>query len=120
MSDLKLLNFFLRMDRRKLALVAYYAFFLEKKRRKKRAWQKPWLGDYQRLKNSFVFNLEPHIRDSGPDDFKYYTRLPPAIYESILEKVTPFLTKSNTNVRLAVTPREKLSITLAFLAEGKK
>jgi hypothetical protein len=40
-------------------------------------------------------------------------------YREILQKVTPRIKKSNSVTREAITPRERLSVTLRFLASGR-
>jgi hypothetical protein len=41
-----------------------------------------------------------------------------ATFEELLLKITPIVRREDTNMRLAISPKEKLSITLSFLAEG--
>lgn len=107
------------MDKKVIALLSLYQLYVKKKnKRKKRAWHKPWLGDYNRLSNSFVFALEPMIRQDD-QDFIRYIRIDQSVYEELLLLVSDGLTKTDTNTRLAISPREKLSLTLSYLAEGK-
>ena len=40
------------------------------------------------------------------------------MYNEILASVKPLIQKQNTNMRNAITPEEKLSLTLRFLASG--
>ncbi len=73
------------MDKnKKIALVCAYLLYLKKKPRKQSIWHKSWLGDHQRLVNSFVFNLEPLIFSSTSEDTRNYIRLAPDIYEEII------------------------------------
>lgn len=102
--------------KRKLAAVAAFMYLTEKKKRKHEVWTKPWLGDYERLRRSFCYNLEPML--STTNDFKNYVRVDPETYSMLLEKITPLIIKKDTNARLAISPKEKLSLTLSFLAEG--
>jgi len=106
------------MDQHKLAIVGAY-LLLQKKRRKRKLWHKQWLGDFQRLQHSFVFNLEPLIFSSTAVNCQSYLRLCPKKYNELLSEISPLILKQHTNKRLAITPRERLSITLSFLAEGK-
>lgn len=105
------------MDRRQqLAIVAWY-YMYRKKKNKRKCWHKPWLGDYQRLKYSFAFTLEPLIFSQN-EDGRHYVRMDKDTFEMLLNRISSYITKPVTNFRGTVTPREKLSITLSFLAEG--
>ena len=104
-------------EKKKLAIIAYT--LLLKKRNKRRYWHKKWLGDYQRLKNSFTFNLEPIIFAGDDEEIKDYVRLPAVVYNMILEKIAPLLTKKPSKSRLSISPREKVSLTLSYLANGE-
>ena len=40
-------------------------------------------------------------------------------FQDLLEKVSPFIAKKTTNMRLPITPGERLSITLRYLGTGE-
>ena len=42
----------------------------------------------------------------------------PRMYNEILTSIKPLIQKQNTNMRNAIAPEEKLSLTLRFLASG--
>ena len=42
----------------------------------------------------------------------------PCLFDEILEKVKPQISKQDTTMRSAISPHEKLSITMKFLASG--
>ena len=51
-------------------------------------------------------------------DFTNYLRMDPAMFHELLQRLTPRLTKKDTNCRAALQPGLKLAITLRFLASG--
>lgn len=85
-------------------------------RREKRTWVKKWRknrepgGNVQRL----LRELQP-----GTDDFRYFLRMDELCFNRILAAITDDIEKENTNCRLAITTKEKLSVTLRFLATGE-
>lgn len=40
-------------------------------------------------------------------------------FEDLLEKITPRIFKKDTHLRKAISPSERLTLTLRFLAKGK-
>ena len=46
--------------------------------------------------------------------------MPPDVYEYLLESVRPFITKTDTNYRKAISAEERLSMTMRYLALGEK
>lgn len=52
------------------------------------------------------------------DEFRATLRMPPDVYEELLELVRPMITYKNTNYRLAISAEERLSITIRYLALG--
>lgn len=56
-----------------------------------------------------------NYEESGDNNF---VRMSLQDFEIILEKVEPEIKKMNTNFREAITARERLSVTLRFLATG--
>ena len=47
-------------------------------------------------------------------------RMPPAMYDGIVERLTPILTKKTTNWRIPLDPGLKVALTLRHLASGAK
>jgi hypothetical protein len=51
-------------------------------------------------------------------DFTNYMRMEPRMFHELLLRVTPRLTKQDTNYRRALEPGLKLAITLRYMASG--
>jgi len=98
-----------------LALVATAAVMIEnKKKAKKRKWVKEWL--LKRSQYSHV-NLLNEIR-FHPEDWHNYLRMDEDTYLELLKLVTPLIKKEDTHLRKSITPHERLTATLRFLATG--
>lgn len=87
----------------------------KKKDAKKRVWSKQWL-----LKRNIYSHmiLLKELEDTCPPDFKNFVRMDVETYKYLLELVTPLIQKENTIMRDAISPNERLSATLRFLATG--
>lgn len=59
---------------------------------------------------------ELHSEPSG--EFKKFTRMSTVDFEYLLQKVSPIISKTDTQFRLAIPARIRLAITLRFLASG--
>lgn len=88
---------------------------IEKNKRKRRKWVKLWLADRDR--HSHV-NLLNELKVE-PDDYRNYLRMDENIYIELLHLVTPLIERQDTRMRKAITPHERLSSTLRFLATGR-
>lgn len=52
------------------------------------------------------------------DEFCRMLRMPPAVFEEILEEIRPHIARRNTRLCPCVSAEERLSITLKYLATG--
>src|SRR5664279_3967139 len=96
-----------RKKRKAIALIGIY--FLLKRREainKRKLWRKPL-----RCMTNMMKELEV---DGG--SFRNYLRLTKDQFDDILARVQPFIERSNTNFRAAISPGERLAVTLRFLA----
>ena len=79
-----------------------------------RQWiiRRPQLGLYDRLM--------VELRNEDPRAFKNFMRMPPVMYDELVERLTPALTKETTRLRAPLDPGLKVTITLRHLASGSK
>ena len=75
-------------------------------------WAKSWLR--RRETHSHV-NLLEELR-LYPKDWFNYLRMSEEVYLQLLTFVTLMIERKNTNMREAISPHERLSATLRFLA----
>lgn len=86
-----------------------------KKQKKREKWAKDWL--LKRKTYSHV-NLLNELRFE-PLDFKNYLRMDEDTYRKLLSMVAPLIQKEDTIMRKSISPHERLSGTLRFLATGR-
>ncbi|CAK1587982.1 unnamed protein product [Parnassius mnemosyne] len=80
----------------------------------KKKWTKGWLKKRYQLSHINLLNelsLEP-------SDWRNYLIMDEYTYFKLLELLTPYIVKQDTNMRQAVSPNERLTATLCFLASG--
>lgn len=89
------------------------------KRKKKRRKHRWWARELFRRRRQYGNQL---LRDMGQepinDTIRNFTRMSLEDFEYLLSQVDPIIRKMDTNVREAVTSRERLTVTLRFLATG--
>lgn len=99
-----------------LAVAATVAIKLKVSQKRKRSkWAKEWL--LKRRHFSHV-NLLEELR-LEPGDWFNYLRMDEATYLELLTLVTPLIKKQDTPMRQSISPHERLTATLRFLATGR-
>ncbi|XP_018399460.1 PREDICTED: putative nuclease HARBI1 [Cyphomyrmex costatus] len=103
--------------RRAQVLYAKMPMLLEKKRayKKKQYWVAPYLRD--RLEHSFYHVSLPKLTVDDGVRFHNYFRMSTTQLEELMSIVGPYLVKQNV-VRESIGPKERLVITLRYLASG--
>lgn len=86
----------------------------KRKKRKPRWWMKKMYRERLQCGNRLMQDM--HFEESG--SIENFVRMSLQDFENILKKVEPKIKKMNTNYREAITARERLAITLRFLATG--
>ncbi|CAH4032675.1 unnamed protein product [Pieris brassicae] len=82
-------------------------------RRKRRTWVKNWLMKRHELSH---MNVMRHLE---ADEFRNFLRMDSECFEELLNMVTPLIQKQDTVMREFISPRERLTVTLRFLATGQ-
>ncbi|KAK3083252.1 hypothetical protein FSP39_017703 [Pinctada imbricata] len=62
----------------------------------------------------------PELRAKDPASFLNFLRVPPEMFDELLTRIGPQITKQNTFYRSALEPGIKLAITLRHLGSGDK
>ncbi|XP_071051271.1 putative nuclease HARBI1 [Onthophagus taurus] len=87
----------------------------KKKERKRTKWVKNWLKKRKQYSHANLLNeLRLEV-----DDYRNYLRMDENTYIELLHLVTPLIEKEDTIMRKAISPHERLSTTLRFLASGR-
>ena len=100
-----------------LALAAFcvVAKRLKATRKNRRKWCKDWMKKREIYSQ---VNLLSELK-IYPRNLHNYLRMNEATYLHLLSLVTPLIVKTNTNMREAISPHERLTATLRFLATGR-
>lgn len=86
-----------------------------KKRKSKRKWSRDWLMKKQVFSHITLLDT---LRDE-PNDWRNYLRMGEDTYMELLNLVSPLIRKQDTVMRKSISPHEKLTATLRFLATGR-
>jgi hypothetical protein len=94
---------------------------LRRRRRRLRAarrqqWTKRWLQ--RRQTQGVCDHLLRELEAEEPEKFRQFHRMDRGSFEDILRIVLPYIVKQDTNMRSVLKPRERLAVTLRFLATG--
>ena len=89
-----------------------------KRRGRRRFWVRPWIG--RRRQFGLYDQLLVQLRNEDQASFKNFMRMPPEMFDELLTRVGPGITKQNTHYREALDPGLKLALTLRHLASGTK
>ncbi len=110
------------MDESEDEEVLLLCLLLRRRRRRLRAlnrqtWTKRWI--MRRQGQGAYANLVKELNAEEPEQFRQYHRMDRQSFESILAMVNTLIVKHDTQMRFAISPRERLTVTLRFLATGQ-
>ncbi|CAB3978282.1 Hypothetical predicted protein [Paramuricea clavata] len=102
-------------------IVYLFILLMRRRRRRMRAacrtiWSRTWIQRHQR-RGIFV-NLLRELEED-PEIFRQYHRFDINSFRKILRMVEPYIKKKDTVMRVSISPGERLSVTLRFLATGE-
>jgi hypothetical protein len=86
-------------------------------RKRRRFWCKAWLQKRDRYSD---MRLLRELQENIPDDFKNYLQMDETAFSELLTALTPYIVKHDTVMRPAISPKERLTATLRFLATGRQ
>ncbi|XP_067272628.1 uncharacterized protein [Pseudorasbora parva] len=107
------------MDVQEMSAVIFVATLCTEKKVKKRAkrtWMKSWVG---RCGQYGLYRLQRELEKEDSFGFRKMLRMDHEEFNILLGTVEPLIAKQNTKMRRAITARERLSLTLRFLATGE-
>ncbi|WAR01347.1 hypothetical protein MAR_007905 [Mya arenaria] len=79
-------------------------------------WVKQWI--LKSAEHGLYDKLMVELRNEDPRAFKHFMRMPPAMFDEVVQRLTPRLTKQDTNYRASLESGLKVAITLQHLASG--
>ena len=102
-----------QLDAAALALLLYQRRI---RRRRKQFWVRPWIT--RRVQYGDYDNLMVELERESQGDFTNFLRMEPAMFHELVQRLTPRISKQDTQFRRALEPGLKLAVTLRFLATG--
>ena len=75
---------------------------------------KPWIG--RRRQFGLYDQLMVELRNEGPRTFRNFLRMPPEMYDELLDRVGPNITRQRTRYREPLKPGMKLALNLQHLS----
>ena len=97
-----------------LIIIASAALRIRCDRRRPRQWALAWIYRSRHFGAHHASMKE--LTSEDPHSFRNFTRLDKQDFDKLLTKVTPFIQKQDTNMRESITPAERLSLPLSYLA----
>ena len=88
-----------------------------KRRKNKRFWVRKWIEN--RTKFGVYHQLLKELDKQDPKSFTIFFRMDRFAFNELVDRIRPWIEKSNTSFRNAIPIEERLAITLRFLATGK-
>lgn len=83
----------------------------------RRWWVRPWIEE--RTKKGNLHLVHEEFQNKDPEQFKTFLRMNQLCFNKLLMLVTPLIRKQDTVMREAISARDKLTVTLRFLATGE-
>ncbi len=107
------------------AEVNMYVYVEQQRLRRRRGgrrplWSRMWLGPSRRESFGLYDQLMVELRREDPVAFKNFLRMDTEMFDEMLERLRPRITKQLTWMREPLDPGLKLAITLRHLASGAK
>lgn len=87
-----------------------------KRRRNRTVWTREWIKKRQRF--GAYHQLLQELRLSDTSSYCNFLRMDVSTFEELLRVTGPSITYRDTNMRQAISPGERLALTLRFLATG--
>ncbi|XP_073471047.1 uncharacterized protein [Aquarana catesbeiana] len=88
----------------------------EERSSRRRFWVHPMVSN--RFSTGYFGNIYSQLR-SYPTKFFNFTRMSVPLFDDLLERLRPRLTRMDTVMRSSVSPEERMLVTLRFLATGQ-
>ncbi|XP_036320482.1 protein ALP1-like [Rhagoletis pomonella] len=90
--------------------------FIKKKETKRKYWSRRWYLERHRYTHLRLLDSIRLCKELS--DYENYFRISTESFDHILELISPYITKQDTVMRAAISPKEKLAVTLHYLATG--
>ena len=98
-------------------IIAVTLMKMHYRHRRRTVWVREWVRNRQRYGAYHQLFQELGLGDQVT--YKNFLRMDIATFDELLDLVTPHITYTDTNMRCAIPPGERLAVTLRFLVTGK-
>lgn len=122
-NRLQLLNWQLQLKQQQnvnnmliLQVVQNHNRVQRRRRQRRTVWVRPWVQ--RRIELGQYARLMEELRLEDVRGFRNFLRVDPAMFQELLLRLTPRLTKMDTFYRKAMSPGLKLAVTLRYYASG--
>jgi hypothetical protein len=100
-----------------IIIAAAYWQQLRNRRKKRICWTQPWI--LRRQEHGAYYALMKELSQEDYESYRNFVRMTKKDFTELLEKVSPLIIKQDTIMRKSISPAERLSLTLRYLATGK-
>ena len=90
------------------------------RRQQRSCWVRPWLSAERKLQFNHYDRLLEELRMEDQQSFFNFLRMPPEMFDELLNRVGPRIRRVDTRLRKALETRLKLTFTIRHLASGDK
>ena len=107
-------------DQHQLLIIAGRRLLRRRRRRVPRWWDRPWLTQARRLEYGRYNRLLQDLRLEDEHAFINYVRLPPHMFDELLNRISPVIQKRDNHMTPALNAGMNLAMTLRQLATGDR
>ncbi|XP_067208135.1 putative nuclease HARBI1 isoform X1 [Linepithema humile] len=92
---------------------------VKQQQRRRSIWTRKWILRRSQDLRGTIHLAHEELRFENSDYFQRFFRMRTDLFDRLVEMVTPFIQRQNTNMRECISPRDRLSLTLRFVATGE-
>jgi len=107
----------MKVSKRKCAAIVVIMNGLKIKKNKRSVWVREWI--LRREEHGAYSQLMRELSVEDPSQFSNFLRTKLSDFEDLANKIAPLVSKQDTKFRKAINVRERLAVTLRFLASGE-
>lgn len=108
------------MDQAQPAACLALLLIQKRKKRQKKVTKRIWVKDWIQKRKDYgaVDNLLKELQECDKNSYKNFIRMSAEDFDEILYRIAPLISKKDTVMRSAITAKERLVVTLRYLATG--
>lgn len=91
----------------------------KRQRRRRSVWTREWIVRRNRNLRGTIHLAHEELRFEDSECFQRFFRMRTDLFDQLVDMVKPFIQRQNTNMRECIPPRDRVSVTLRFLATGE-